>query len=165
MFNNAQLADRVADGPGRHQEIRGKAAGRAMGGKGLVARVVCGGFFGKQMMALLIIGCTLNLAQSSSQNPSGTWPQWRGPQRDSTFVGNAWPRKLDETRLQLMWRHEIGHGYSGPIVSEDTVFTVETRGKKQEIVRAFDRQTGDPIWQTAWDGSMKVPFFAARNGS
>jgi outer membrane protein assembly factor BamB len=99
-----------------------------------------------------------------SQNP-GTWPQWRGPQRDGTIDGPSWPHKLDSECLMKMWHKEIGEGYPGPIVSEDRVYTVETRDKKQEIVRAFDRFSGKQIWETAWDGSMKVAFFAARNGS
>jgi len=105
------------------------------------------------------------LGQSSSRRISGTWPQWRGPQRNGTVDGPPWPRKLDSTRLKKMWRREIGQGYPGPIVCADRVFTVETRDKKLEIARAFDRLSGQQIWETAWVCSMKVPFFAARNGS
>ena len=45
------------------------------------------------------------------------------------------------------------------------VFTVETRAKKSEIVRAFDLKTGVEAWSREWDGAMKVPFFAAKNGN
>ena len=45
------------------------------------------------------------------------------------------------------------------------VFTVETKDKKSEIVRAFDRKTGKQIWDNDWAGSMRVPFYAAKNGS
>ena len=114
----------------------------------------------------MFYGCTgLVLGESLSRRRSGTWPQWRGPHRNGTVDGPSWPKKLDSVRLEKMWHKEIGEGYPGPIVSKNRVFTVETRDKKQEIVRAFDRATGNQIWETAWDGSMKVAFFAARNGS
>ncbi|MCF7957032.1 MAG: PQQ-like beta-propeller repeat protein [Phycisphaerae bacterium] len=100
-----------------------------------------------------------------SLNPPDTWPQWRGPQRSGIVHGNPWPNQLNNMRLQRMWRQEINEGYSGPIVSSDRVYTVETRNKKQEIVRAFNRFTGEQIWKTAWDGAMKTPFFSASNGS
>ena len=93
-----------------------------------------------------------------SQNPD-IWPQWRGPQRNGIVEGNAWPNQLNNMHLKLIWRKEIGHGYSGPIVSSDRVYTVETLDKKQEIVRAFNRFTGEQIWETTWHGNMKVPFF------
>ena len=101
---------------------------------------------------------------SEVTNP-GVWSQWRGPHRNGTVDGMAWPGKVDAEHLRLMWRREIGHGYPGPIVSVDRVFTVETRDKQQEIVRAFNRTSGEQLWETSWDGAMKVRFFAARNGS
>jgi outer membrane protein assembly factor BamB len=44
------------------------------------------------------------------------------------------------------------------------VFTTETRGEKQEVVFALDRETGKPLWESSWDGAMTVPFFAKANG-
>ncbi len=60
---------------------------------------------------------------------------------------------------------EIGPGYSGPIVSADKVFTVETKEKTTEVVRAFERKTGRELWSVNWAGSMKVPWYARANGS
>jgi len=96
---------------------------------------------------------------------TGLWPQWRGPQRSGVLEGVTWPAKLDTMHLTQMWRKEIGEGYPGPIVSSNMVFTVETLDKKQEIVRAIDRVTGRQVWECSWAGSMKVPFFSAKNGS
>jgi outer membrane protein assembly factor BamB len=94
------------------------------------------------------------------------WEQWRGPTRDGQFSGSAWPDALADDNIELLWRVDgLGPSYCGPIVTENTVFTAETRDKKLEIVRAFDRASGEQLWETAWEGSMSVPFFAAKNGS
>ncbi len=93
------------------------------------------------------------------------WPQWRGPTRDGRVDGAAWPDRLRDGRLARRWSVELGPSYAGPIVAGDRVFTVETRDEEEEIVHAFDRTTGAPLWRTAWEGAMDVPFFAARNGS
>jgi outer membrane protein assembly factor BamB len=90
------------------------------------------------------------------------WPQWRGPDRDSIVRGPAWPDNFKG--LEKIWRTELDKGYPGPIVSEDRVWTAETKGK-DEVVRCLDRKTGNQIWETSWPGSMTVPFFAAANGS
>ncbi|MEO1496700.1 MAG: PQQ-binding-like beta-propeller repeat protein [Planctomycetota bacterium] len=93
------------------------------------------------------------------------WPQWRGPTRDGQSVGQEWPDSLQEDRLQLLWRTELGPSYSGPIVSGTGVFTTETQDEATEVVTAYDRQTGERLWRTEWPGAMTVPFFAAANGS
>ena len=92
------------------------------------------------------------------------WPQWRGPQRDGQFTGPAWPDKLDTNYLKREWRVELGPSYSGPVVSADRVFTTESKDKKFEVVRAFDRATGKELWNLQWEGAMTVPFFAKANG-
>lgn len=94
------------------------------------------------------------------------WPQWRGPTRDGLVVGPAWPDRLRGDALKLVWRVEnLGPSYSGPIVAADRVFTTQTVDKKTEVVTAHDRGTGRELWRASWEGSIRVPFFAARNGS
>ncbi|MCG8456779.1 MAG: PQQ-like beta-propeller repeat protein, partial [Holophagales bacterium] len=91
------------------------------------------------------------------------WPQWRGPERDGRVAGDAWP--VDLAGLEQLWRVPLQPSYSGPIVARDRVFTTETRDRKTEVVSAYDRATGERLWATEWQGAMKVPFFAAKNGS
>jgi outer membrane protein assembly factor BamB len=111
------------------------------------------------------------LAAFAATTPSngfepGSWDQWRGPARDGTFAGPAWPEEVVEGGLIEVWQVEnLGPSYSGPIVTADRVFTVGTRAETDEVVRALDRASGQELWTTSWSGSMEVPFFAARNGS
>jgi len=72
---------------------------------------------------------------------------------------------MPEESLKLLWRVPLGPSYSGPIVSEEMVFTTETKNKETEVVYAFDRRTGKERWRASWKGAMSVPFFAASNGS
>lgn len=108
---------------------------------------------------ILLLGFTLPVAAEE------TWPQWRGPQRDGTVDKTEWPDSLSKDNLQQVWRVELEPSYSGPIVSEKLVFVTETQDAKREVVTALDRKSGEKVWQTGWDGSMAVPFFAAANGS
>ncbi|MDH3583662.1 MAG: PQQ-like beta-propeller repeat protein [Phycisphaerae bacterium] len=94
-----------------------------------------------------------------------TWPQWRGPTRDGQFRGAAWPDSIQAGDLAEIWRVKLGEGYSGPVVGPRRVYTVETEDRSREVVRAFDRQTGKALWTANWEGAMRVPFFARRNGS
>lgn len=94
-----------------------------------------------------------------------SWPQWRGPQRDGHHRGKRWPDRLAPNALQQLWSVALGPSYSGPVIVGDRVFTTQTKDKKYEVVHALDRRTGKELWQTSWEGSMTVPFFAAANGS
>lgn len=95
------------------------------------------------------------------------WQQWRGPTRDGMVAEGSpnWPTRLNADNLKRLWSVDLAEGYSSPVIAGPRVFTVETRDRKNEIVRAFDRHTGEQLWETTWPGSMKVPFFASKNGS
>lgn len=106
----------------------------------------------------------LFLLSAVAAAPAAEWPQWRGPSRDGQFSGGAWPDQLGTNYLQQLWRVELGPSYSGPIVAGDRVFTTETREKKFEVVTAFDRKSGQQLWQAKWEGALSVPFFAKSSG-
>ena len=109
---------------------------------------------------------SLSTIGSPAENTSAAgdeWPQWRGPSRDGQFHGKAWPADL--SNLKLSWQVAIGKGYSGPVVGAERVYVTETGEESNEMVRALDRRTGREVWRARWPGSIRVPFFARRNGS
>lgn len=112
---------------------------------------------------LLLLATTLTATSAFAQAPA-TWPQWRGPTRDSRLpTGVTWPDKLDKETLKLLWRVDLESSYSGPIVTADRVFVTETVGK-QEVVKALRRSDGHTLWKTSWEGQMTVPPYAKVNG-
>jgi outer membrane protein assembly factor BamB len=115
-------------------------------------------------LILAALVSSIELMAVSDEAAPSTWPQWRGPTRDSHITGTVWPEKLDTNHLREVWRVALGPSYSGPIVGTDRVFTTETKDKKFEIVTAFDRATGKELWRTQWEGAISVPFFAKSNG-
>jgi len=76
----------------------------------------------------------------------------------------AWPESLDEANLRLVWTQPFGDSYSGPLISNDSVFTTETVDGSERVT-CVSRLTGETRWNREWQGAMTVPFFAARNGS
>lgn len=108
-----------------------------------------------------------SLSLSTTFLSAADWVQWRGPTRDGKIHKEAapWPTSLSKENLRLLWSVDLAEGYSSPIIAGSKVFTVETWEKKTEIVRAFDRKTGKQFWDNDWAGSMRVPFYAAKNGS
>lgn len=94
-----------------------------------------------------------------------TWPQWRGPERNGEYEGTAWPEEISKDNFKTSWSIKLASSYSSPIVDLENVYTTESLSSGKEQVTAFRRDTGDLVWSQNWEGSMKVPFFAASNGS
>lgn len=112
----------------------------------------------------LILGLS-SPAMILADDAQNTWTQWRGPNRDGSIDGHKIPASISEESLKLDWRVELEPSYSSPVIANGMVFTTETANKENEVVKAFDVKTGKLIWEKSWQGSMKVPFFAASNGS
>ncbi|QDT96099.1 PQQ-binding-like beta-propeller repeat protein [Gimesia aquarii] len=119
---------------------------------------------------LLITACLIllfvpkNAPLFGADPVKSSWPQWRGPSRDGFIQGLKLPESLSENRLKQTWQVKLSPSYSGPIVDADRVFVTETQDKKNEVVRALDRKTGQELWKQDWQGAMTVPFFAKANG-
>jgi outer membrane protein assembly factor BamB len=106
---------------------------------------------------------TRSATAADSESAGSTWQQWRGSNRDSLVSGD-WPKSISEANLVQQWRVPLGPSYSGPVVDEKCVYTTETRDKATEHVLAYDRLTGEKLWETDWVGAISVPFFAKSNG-
>ena len=124
--------------------------------------------FGKSCFRVVVAGmvlCAGGLGFRSVGAAEGVWLQWRGPERTSQLTGVEWPDGIGEQQLVAGWEIPLEPSYSTPIVTEDRVFVTETVDKKEERVRALDRETGEELWQVSWPGAITVPFFAMANGS
>ncbi len=120
------------------------------------------GFSSLIFTSLFLTTASLVFGETSAKSD---WPQWRGPSRDGMVQTRPWPETISGDSVQQLWRVALGPSYSGPIVGDGKVFTTETAEQKWEVVRAYELSSGKPIWETRWEGSMTVPFFAASNGS
>ncbi len=117
--------------------------------------------------SFLAVGATAigigSLGTSTLGDEAG-WQGWRGPNRDGLLNGATWPDSLDEKSLRVLWGREFGDSYSGPVLTSDSVFTTESQAGKERVYN-ISRVDGQIKWKYEWDGSLTVPFFAARNGS
>ncbi len=98
----------------------------------------------------------------AAKSRDSLWSSWRGPNRDGWCSGSTWPSSL--AGLSKSWTQSFSDSYSGPIVSNNKVFTTETVEKRDETLIALDRATGEIAWRQQWEGAMEVPFFAKSNG-
>ncbi len=94
----------------------------------------------------------LTFAQLSD---SYSWNQFRGSNRDGVSPENALPDKFPENGPELLWKKEIGAGFSEIAVVGNKMFTMLSDQTDSvsgsEYVAAFEANTGNLIWQTKVD--------------
>ena len=92
-------------------------------------------------------------ASRSGEMSRGYWPDFRGPNRDGRYLETAirtdWPRE----GLPRLWRQPLGLGYASFVVADGRAFTIEQR-RQQEVVAAYDVQSGRELWTHGWEGEF-----------
>jgi outer membrane protein assembly factor BamB len=77
------------------------------------------------------------------------WTGFRGPgtagRYDEVPVSTDWPAEGPA----LLWKQPIGEGWSSFAVADGVAFTLEKR-RKQELVAAYDVESGRELWTLAW---------------
>lgn len=77
------------------------------------------------------------------------WTNFRGPARDGRYdeqpIRTNW-----QGGLQQLWKQPSGGGYSSFSVADGVAFTIEQR-RGQEVVAAYNVETGRELWTHAWD--------------
>jgi outer membrane protein assembly factor BamB len=89
---------------------------------------------------------------AESRGP-GFWPDFRGPNRDGKYTETPIRTEWPPQGLRRLWRQPIGLGYASFVTSGGRAFTIEQR-RDQEVVAAYDIESGREIWTDAWKGEF-----------
>jgi len=78
------------------------------------------------------------------------WTNFRGPNRDGRYdemaVLTTWPAQ----GLTPLWKQPAGLGYASFTIADGRAYTIEQR-RKQEVVAAYDVNTGRELWLQGWN--------------
>lgn len=87
----------------------------------------------------------------ASAPSAGSWADFRGPLRDGVYAG-ATPVDLPwrGDGPPLLWKQRVGEGYASFVAAGGRAFTIEQR-RRQEVVAAYDLDTGRELWTHGWD--------------
>jgi outer membrane protein assembly factor BamB len=85
------------------------------------------------------------------------WPQFLGPARNGQYTGPDFAAGWPKSGPPLVWKMEVGEGFSGPVVSGGRVILFH-RVKDREIVECLDGNSGKRIWATDSPSHYKDDF-------
>jgi outer membrane protein assembly factor BamB len=84
---------------------------------------------------------------------SNYWTNFRGPKRDGkydeTTVSTNWP----SGGLKQIWKQPVGVGHASFVVADGKAYTIEQR-RGQEVVAAYDINTGRELWTQKWNAEF-----------
>ncbi len=85
--------------------------------------------------------------------PTADWSHWRGPAAAGTWADAPPLDQLTPDHLHPHWGVEIGPGYAAPTVADGRVVVSwrRTEPQEQEVVTAVDADTGQLLWQRAYN--------------
>lgn len=89
----------------------------------------------------------------TAQLPGAYWTDFRGPHRDGRYDEMPVPDEWPSGGLPLLWRQPAGGGYASFVVAQGRAFTIEQR-RRQEVVAAYDLETGRELWTHAWEAEF-----------
>lgn len=95
--------------------------------------------------AALAAAAFIHLLVSGAAASGADWPRWLGPSQNGTTSGGGALGKAS-LKLRKAWRHPIGGGRGGVVISEGRLFALVTDGETQQAL-ALDAQTGKLLWQ------------------
>ena len=85
------------------------------------------------------------------------WPGLLGPTFNAAAAPLESPICFTSEGPKVLWRSDIGSGYSAPIAKGRLVI-VQHRLNDTEIVEAFDIQSGDSVWQLGYPTDYECRF-------
>ncbi|TWT71531.1 outer membrane biogenesis protein BamB [Crateriforma conspicua] len=90
------------------------------------------------------------------------WPQFLGPDRNSTSAESGLLRAWPEAGPEVMWKVAVGKGYGGPVVKDGKVYLLDRDDEVGETLRCFNLGDGKELWSYAYEAEGSVMFPGSR---
>ncbi len=81
---------------------------------------------------------------------AGDWPCFRGPNADGVSLEKDWLTQWPENGPPVLWRTEVGTGYSAVVVVDNRLFTMGNR-ENRDTVYCLDASSGEELWKHTYD--------------
>ncbi|NQU85431.1 MAG: PQQ-like beta-propeller repeat protein [Mariniphaga sp.] len=105
---------------------------------------------------VLLFVCLTNV---KAQN----WPQFLGPERNSTSEQKNLLRTWPESGPEVLWTADLGIGYGGPVVKDGKIYLLDRDDEVGDKLRCFDLANGKELWKFEYDAPGSVMFPGSRS--
>lgn len=110
----------------------------------------------------LLLAGTLSVPAESPLLKAAGWLEWRGNhQRNGIWHDTILPDSFSNSAPKILWKKQIGTGYSGPSVWDEKVFLLDRQlpggdEPEKERVVCLDAVTGNITWVHSYPCNLKL---------
>ncbi len=112
--------------------------------------------------AELLIG-GLASAMLVSYASADDWPQFLGPNRNSTSAQKGILRSWPTNGPDILWTVSVGRGFGGPVVKAGKVYLLDRDDEVGDNLRCFDLSNGQELWHFSYSAPGTVMFPGSRS--
>lgn len=91
------------------------------------------------------------------------WPQYLGPQRNSTSPQKGILRTWPQNGPEVLWTVNLGIGFGGPVIKDGKVYLLDRDDKTGDNLRCLDINNGKELWSFKYDAPGSVMFPGSRS--
>ncbi len=91
------------------------------------------------------------------------WPQYLGPNRNSTSPQTGLLRIWPEAGPEVLWTVDVGIGFGGPVVKDGNVYILDRIEETGDNLRCLDLSNGEELWDFAYDAPGSVQYPGSRS--
>jgi outer membrane protein assembly factor BamB len=91
------------------------------------------------------------------------WPQYLGPNGNSSSPQKGILRSWPEKGPEVLWTVNVGIGYGGPVVKDGKVYLLDRDDKVGDKMRCFDLSSGKELWNFGYEAPGSVMFPGSRS--
>lgn len=106
------------------------------------------------VIIVAMVACQISMAAD--------WPQYLGPQRNSTSAETGLLRTWPQAGPEVLWTVDVGRGYGGPAIKVGKVYLLDRNDEVGEALRCFNLADGQELWSFAYDAPGTVMFPGSR---
>jgi len=118
---------------------------------------------GEYRMKLKATLAAVVLMGTACSSLAADWPQYLGPDRNSTSPEKGILRSWPENGPQVLWTVGVGIGFGGPVVKDGKVYLLDRDDKVGDNLRCWDLSSGKELWNFAYDAPGSVMFPGSRS--
>jgi outer membrane protein assembly factor BamB len=116
-----------------------------------------------KMKSKLIISTAFLLAVFTIHLNAQDWPQFLGPERNSTSPETGILRTWPATGPEVLWTADLGIGFGGPVIKDGKAYLLDRDDKYGDYMRCFDMETGKELWKYGYEAPGSVEFPGSRS--
>lgn len=112
----------------------------------------------RNKLFIVFIAALLSVANIMAQD----WPQFLGPNRNSTSAEKGILRSWPANGPEVLWTTNVGPGFGGPAIKAGKVYLLDRDDKVGETLRCLDLNTGKELWKYSYNAPGSVMFPGSR---